>query len=147
MTAEETRKIISDTVAETVRQLKTAGLLKNGEMTAFDKTEALLRQYPLLKTMDAPYARRVVQEVDACLEEVKTEPYLDVIRLYYFSGLKNSACANKMLCSEKTCRRNRIRLVQRFSARLASEAFFQEVLGIMGSNLPREAQKGGEGNG
>ncbi len=140
MTTEETKKIISDTVAETVRQLKTAGLLKSGTMTAFDKTEALLRQYPLLKTMDAPYAQRVVREVDACLEEAKNEPYLDVIRLYYFSGLKNSACANQMFCSEKTCRRNRVKLVQQFSVRLSSEEFFRELLSIMGSNT----SQGGE---
>lgn len=129
MTDEKIQQIITKTVATTVQQLKAAGLLRDDTQSAYKKTEELLRQYPKLQGVQEPYARRVVQAIDACLEEAANEPYVDVIRLYYFEGMKNAACANALFCGERTCRRNRKKLVQQFSARLASDAFLQELLG------------------
>ena len=128
MKKDEIQQIIKDTVQTTVLQLKAAGLLKDGTMTAYEKTEALLFQYPELQKVDEPYARRLVQEIDACLAEAENEPYVDVIRLYYFGGLKNAACANVLCCSERTARRNRAALVERFAARLVSDDFIRELL-------------------
>ena len=109
---EDIKQIIKDTVAATVQQLQAAGLLRSDTMTAYEKTEALLRQYPQLKGLQEPYAQRVVQEVEACLAAAANEPYVDVIRLYYFAGLTNAACAMEMICDERTCRRYRKKLVQ-----------------------------------
>ena len=125
---DEIEKIIKRTVAATVQQLKAAGLLRSDTMTAYQKTEALLRQYPQLKGVQEPYAQRVVQEVEACLADAANEPYVDVIRLYYFAGLTNAACAMEMICDERTCRRYRRKLVEQFSARLASDEFIRELL-------------------
>ena len=41
---EDIKQIIKDTVAATVQQLQAAGLLRSDTMTAYEKTEALLRQ-------------------------------------------------------------------------------------------------------
>lgn len=128
MTDAETTKIINDTVAATIAQLQAAGMLRINTRTAYEKTEELLRQYPRLKTLPGDYAQRVVQEIDACLAEVEQEPYADVIRLYYFGGLKNAACAKVLACDERTGRRARRRLVEQFSVRLASEEFIRELL-------------------
>lgn len=128
MTDEKIEQIIRKTVSTTVLQLQAAGLLKDNEMTAYKKTEALLREYPKMKKLQEPYAQRVVQEVEACLAEAENEPYLDVIRLYYFAGNKNAACAKIMACDERTCRRYRKKLVQQFSVRLASDKFISELL-------------------
>lgn len=128
MNDNEIKQIIDDTVKATVKQLKMAGLLKDGSMSAFQKTEALLRQYPELKKSDSAYARKVVAEIDSCLADVESDPYADVIRLYYFGGLTNVACAKTMCYDERTCRRNRRTLVERFSARLASEEFIRDLL-------------------
>lgn len=128
MTDAETTKIINDTVAATIAQLQAAGMLRSNTRTAYEKTEELLRQYPRLKDLPGEYAQRVVQEIDACLAEVEQEPYADVIRLYYFGGLKNSACADVLCCDERTGRRARRRLVEQFSVRLASEEFIRELL-------------------
>lgn len=128
MTDEELTKVIKRTVDATVLQLKAAGLLGNDSKTAFEKTEALLYQYPKLKELDEPYARRVVQEIDACLAAAAAEPYVDVIRLYYFAGLTNVACAMELICDERTARRYRRKLVEQFSVRLASEDFIRELL-------------------
>ena len=124
----ETKELIDETVRATVMQLQAAGLLQSNTTTAYEKTEELLRQYPRLKELPSEYAQRVVQEIDACLAEAEQEPYVDVIRLFYFGGLKNAACAKVLACDERTGRRARRRLVEQFSVRLASEEFIRELL-------------------
>ena len=128
MTDDDIKKIIKDTVSATVLQLKAAGLLRDDTMQAYQKTECLLFQYPTLKNVNEPYARQVVAEIDACLVAAKNDPYVGVIELYYFKGLKNAACAKKLCCDERTCRRNRRKLVEQFSVRLASDEFIRELL-------------------
>lgn len=127
MKKEEITQIIKETVGTTIRQLKAEGLLADPGKSPREKTEDLLRQYPALKNTDTPYAKRVVQEIDACLAEAAQDPYVEVIRLYYFAGMKNVACANALCCEERTCRRNRARLVEQFAARLAAEEFTREL--------------------
>ena len=129
MTNEEIKALVKETVVNTVMQLKAAGMLQPvTQKTAVQKTEELLRQYPQLRGIDEPYAQRVVQEIDALLAEAVNEPYVDVIRLYYFGGLTNEGCANTLCCDERTCRRYRKKLVQQFSVRLASDEFIRELL-------------------
>lgn len=124
----EIQKLISDTVTATVAKLKMEGLLRDGSKSAYEKTETLLRQYPDLLEVDDPYARRLVAEIDACLEDAADDPYVDLIRLYYFAGNTNVTCAKLLPCEERTARRNRKALVERFSVRLASEEFIRELL-------------------
>lgn len=128
MTENEIKQIISSTVAETVAKLQAVGLLKDGNLTAYEKTERLLWKYTELQKAQTPYAKRVVAEIDKCMADAENEPYLDVIRLYYFGGLKNAACAKVLACGERTARRYRVALVQRFSVRLASDEFIRELL-------------------
>lgn len=129
MTNEEIKQLVQETVVNTVAQLKTAGMLQPvTQKTAVQKTEELLRQYPQLRGIQEPYAQRVVQEIDRLLAEAESEPYVDVIRLYYFGGLTNEGCANTLCCDERTCRRYRKKLVQQFSVRLASDEFIRELL-------------------
>lgn len=128
MNHDEIRKIINETVTTTVLQLRAAGLLRDASKTAYEKTECLLYQYTALKKVNEPYARRVVEEIDACLAGAKNDPYVDVIRLYYFDGLKNAACAKALCCDERTSRRNRRQLVEQFAVRLASGEFIRELL-------------------
>lgn len=129
MTNDEIKQLVKETVVTTVMQLKTAGMLQPAtQKTAVQRAEELLRQYPQLRGVQEPYAQRVVQEIDALLAEAENEPYVDVIRLYYFGGLTNEGCANNLCCDERTCRRYRKKLVEKFSARLASDEFIRELL-------------------
>lgn len=127
----EIKQIIGDTANAVIMQLKAEEFLQSGSRTAYEKTEELLWQYPALKKVQTPYARRVCQEIEACMAEIQNEPYKDVIRLFYFERLTNEAVINSLpfFCgSERTCRRNRKKLVQRFSVRLASDEFIKELL-------------------
>lgn len=128
MNDKEVRKLIEDTVNTTVLKLKAASMLKDGHRTATEKTEALLHQYPELKKVNQPYARRVVQEVDTCLATIAADPYAAVIPLYYFEGKTNAAVAAVMCCDERTARRNRKKFVEQFASRLASDEFIRELL-------------------
>lgn len=128
MIDEKTREIIDATVAATVSKLQDAGLLNTGGKSATEKTEQLLRSYPQLKEADDPKSRRLVAEIDACLAEAENEPYIDVIRLFYFAGNKNAACAKIMCCDERNLRKARRALVERFAARLAAGDFIRELL-------------------
>lgn len=128
MNNEEIKQLVTATVNETVAKLQAVGLLKDSNLSAYEKTERLLWKYTELQKAQTPYARRVVAEIDQCLADAENEPYLDVIRLYYFAGLKNAACAQVLACGERTARRYRVALVQRFSARLASDEFIRELL-------------------
>ena len=124
MNDKEVRKLIEDTVNTTVLKLKAASMLKDGHRTATEKTEALLHQYPELKKVNQPYARRVVQEVAT----IAADPYAAVIPLYYFEGKTNAAVAAVMCCDERTARRNRKKFVEQFASRLASDEFIRELL-------------------
>lgn len=125
---EEIRKIISDTVSATILRFKAAGILRDGEKNAVDKTEELLRQYKTLQKLDQPYAKALVGRINECLEDIKDDPYADIIRLYYFDGLTNAAASDKLFCDERTGRRNRKRLVKTFAQYLVSEDFIRELL-------------------
>lgn len=122
------RQIIAETVDATVSKLQAAGIMRNGQCSAVEKTEALLYQYKALQDTQTPYAQRVVGEIDACLEEFKNDPYIDSIRLFYFEGLKNAAAAAATHTEERTFRRNRRQLVEKFAVRLASDEFIEELL-------------------
>lgn len=121
------RQIIAETVDATVSKLQAAGILRS-QCGAVEKTEALLFQYNALQGIQTPYARRVVGEINACLEEFKNDPYINSIHLFYFDGLKNAAAAAAAHCDERTFRRNRRQLVEKFAVRLASEEFIEELL-------------------
>lgn len=107
----ETRQLIEATVAETVRQLKAEGLLEDA--TPRRKTEELLRQYPDMRVTDP--RQELIEEFLAANEN---DPYIDAIRLYYFAGNKSTATASIMCSTERTCRRNRLRLVDLLADKL-----------------------------
>lgn len=122
------QEIIDNTVAATVRKLQATGLLVTGTKTAAEKTEELLYNYTQLKESTDPKSQRLVAEIEACLAEAANEPYIDVIRLFYFAGMKNAACAKIMNCDERNLRKVRKTLVKRFAARLATDEFIRELL-------------------
>lgn len=125
---DDVKKYIDEAITATVERLKMDGLLKSDTRTAYEKTEELLKRYPVLKDLDKPAANRICEEIEACLQSVSNDPYARVIELFYFHGMTNAACALELECEERTARRNRKKLVEDFSVRLASEEFIREIL-------------------
>lgn len=108
--------------------LEKRGLLQPVGESVTEKTERALRLYPTWKTMDDPDARRMVEEIDKCLEAAGNDPYVDTIRLFYFGGLTNAATAKTICCDARTAQRNRRKLVKRFAARLYPDEYMREML-------------------
>lgn len=125
---EKVKQYIDDAIASTIMRLKLEGILKSESRTAYEKTEALLWKYPALKESKQTAAQRICAEIEACLQSVSNDPYSRVIELFYFQGMTNAACALELECEERTARRNRKKLVEDFSVRLASEDFIREIL-------------------
>lgn len=128
MNKEEVQKIANAAARATVELLKEQGLLRDTSKSVLDKTENALRNYPTWKNMDDPHAQRMAQEIEACMADAESDPYLDTVRLFYFGGLKNAAVARTICCDERTAQRARRELVKKFAARLYPEEFMQEML-------------------
>ena len=110
---EKEKQFVKATVAETIRQLKDAGLLE--DTAPRRKTEELLRQYPSMDEGEPAW-----EVIGVFLTEQKNDPYIDAIQLYYFAGNKSTATASIMCSTERTCRRNRLRLVDLLAAELVA---------------------------
>ena len=128
MTEQETKAIISATVEETVQRLKAAGLLKQSKRTAREKTEELLRQYPLFKMIKGKRrTAELVARVDNALAKIAGDPYYDIITKHFFEreGLENIAFDFDI--STKTARKHKQRLVGVLSNLLFSDEAIQEI--------------------
>lgn len=133
MNKDETQKMIA-AAANAGAQAMAALLEKRGLLqpvggeSVIEKTERALRLYPTWATMDDPDARRMVANIDACLEAVKNDPYAATINLFYFHGLTNAATAKTICCDYRTAQRNRRELVKQFAARLYPDEYMREML-------------------
>lgn len=123
----DTKEIINQTVEATVQRLKAAGLLKTGR-TAREKTEELLRQYPLFKIIKGKRrTAELVARVESALEQISDDPYYKIIEKHFFDreGLENIAFDLEI--STKTARKHKQRLVGILSNLLFSDEAIQEI--------------------
>ena len=124
----DVRKIIDDTVNAIVLKMKMAGLLHDRRKTAFEKTEELLRNYPVFKGItDQEYTVKLVNKVDQALEKISDDPYFDIIRMFYFERLPREWIACEFLCTETTVSRNKTRLVNQLKVMLFSDEVIFEL--------------------
>lgn len=124
----EVKKIISDTVNETVLKMKMAGLMKDNRKSATEKLEELLRNYPTFKRIDdKEYTVKLVQKVDEAMQTIAGDPYYDVIRLFYFEDQTRESIALDYGCTETTISRNKTRLLNRLKTILFSDEVIFEL--------------------
>lgn len=122
------KKIISDTVNETVLKMKMAGLMKDNRKSATEKLEELLRNYPTFKTIhDKEYTVKLVKKVDDAMRSIEGDPYYDVIRMYYFEDQTRESIALDYGCTETTISRNKTRLLNKLKTILFSDEVIFEL--------------------
>lgn len=122
------KKIISDTVNETVLKMKMAGLMKDNRKSATEKLEELLRNYPTFKKIhDKEYTVKLVNKVDDAMRSIEGDPYYDVIRLYYFEDQTRESIALDYGCTETTISRNKTRLLNKLKTILFSDEVIFEL--------------------
>ena len=128
MTESDVKKIILDTVNETVLKMKMAGLMKDNRRTSTEKLEELLRSYPIFKQIhDKEDTVKLVRKVEEAMQTIAGDPYYDVIRLFYFEDQTRESIALEFGCTETTISRNKKRLLDRLKTILFSDDVIFEL--------------------
>lgn len=96
------KSIVSQTVDETIRQLKTAGLLKDATDVAYHEITARLRQYYRDGETDP--------EVTEALAKLKEDEYFNVLPLFFRYGYTIEAIAETLGVDSSTIVRNKKRI-------------------------------------
>lgn len=123
----EVKEYINDTVNATVLKLKMAGLLKGNRQSAIEKTEELLRNYPIFKDLQEPYTVKLVANIEKALDDIKDDIYYEIIPMYYFHNETREYIAGYFKCSETTISRNKTRLLNQLKLRLVSKEVIEEL--------------------
>lgn len=128
MNDDDVKQIIADTVNETVMKLKMSGLMKDTRKTAYQKTEELLRNYNTFsKVEDQPSTVKLVKIINDALDEIKDDPYYEIIPLIYFENETREYIAEEFDTTVTTISRNKNRLVNKLKARLFSDDVIYEL--------------------
>lgn len=123
----EVEEIINNTVNQTVLKLKMAGLMKDDGKTAAQKTEELLKNYNAFKQSEQPYTIKLVNQIDNAVNTIADDPYIDIIKLYYFEGVTIERVAEQINCSVRTVSRNKNRLIDKLKVILFSDRVIEEL--------------------
>ena len=122
-------KIIEDTVNLTITKLKLSGLMKDNRPTAYQKTEEILKNYnDFLKGYSQnELSNKFVDIVDQALNDIRDDPYYDIIPMTYFEGQTREKIAEYFDTSVRTITRNKTRLINRLKILIFSDEVIYEL--------------------
>lgn len=124
----EIKSIINDTANTVVLKMKMAGLMRDGRKTAIEKTEELLRNYPIFKDItDQEYTIKLVAKIEDALKDIEDDIYYDVIPMFYFHNETREYIAERFGCTETTISRNKTRLLNQLKLKLFSDDVIFEL--------------------
>jgi RNA polymerase sigma factor (sigma-70 family) len=124
----EIKSIINDTANTVVLKMKMAGLIRDGRKTAIEKTEELLRNYPIFKDItDQEYTIKLVAKIEDALKDIEGDIYYDVIPMFYFHNETREYIAERFGCTETTVSRNKTRLLNQLKLKLFSDDVIFEL--------------------
>lgn len=124
----EIKSIINDTANTVVLKMKMAGLIRDGRKTAIEKTEELLRNYPIFKDItDQEYTVKLVAKIEDALKDIENDIYYDVIPMFYFHNETREYIAERFGCTETTISRNKTRLLNQLKLKLFSDDVIFEL--------------------
>lgn len=112
----------------TIEKLMAKGLIRIDNRSAIDKTINLLYKYEQLKLSDQPSTLKRVAQVDVALEQIRDDPFYEIIPLYYFEKETRENIAEYFNVSEKTVTRNRKRLIRQMAVILFSDDVIMDIL-------------------
>lgn len=122
------KKIIEQTVNETVLKMKMAGLLKENRKTVTEKLEELLRNYKTFKKIQGKEkTAELVKRMDEALESIIDDPYYSVIEYFYFEGYTRERIADIYNTTVTTISRNKTRLLKKLAPQLFSDEVIFEI--------------------
>lgn len=129
VTEKEVSRLIERTVNRTVLKMKMAGLLKDNRRTAVEKTEEVLRDFPTFKETagNRKETAKMVLQIEQALATIKSDPYYEIIEMFYFDGVSREMIAGYFDTTPTTISRNKTRLIRKLSIRLFSAETIQEI--------------------
>lgn len=127
MQSEEIQEIVEAAVNTTIAKIKTTGILNDKRKTAFQKTEEVLKKYPEFKKIRSKKAVRLTIRIDNAIKELANDPYIDIIRLFYFENMTRESIAGELNTSVRTVGRNKRRLVNELKVMLFADDVIYEL--------------------
>lgn len=127
MQSEEIQEIVEAAVNITIAKIKTTGILNDPRNTAFQKTEEVLKKYSELKKTGSKKAERLTMRIDNAIKELSNDPYIDIIRLFYFENMTRESIAGELNTSVRTVGRNKRRLVNELKVMLFADDVIYEL--------------------
>ena len=123
MNEELIQEIIDKTVTATVAKLKLSGLMKDDGLSAFQKTEQILKSYNDIKKgySEKGMADKFLCIVDDALKTLEDDPYYDVIPMIYFENKTREQIAEEFDVSVTTISNHKTRLVTKLVPLLFSD--------------------------
>lgn len=121
------KHIINDTVNATVLKLKVAGLMRDDRKSAYQKMEELLRNYNDFCVSDQPYAKKLIKQMNNALDDIKNDPYGEIISMYYFENETRESIAEYFDTTVTTISRNKTRLINKLKVKLLSDDVIYEL--------------------
>ena len=101
--------------------------MNEGKMTAYHKTETILRNYPNLKERDGQITKNLIRILDKELEALRNDPYYEIIPMIYFENKTREEVAEYFDISCRTVTRNKARLINHLKVVLFSDDVIAEL--------------------
>lgn len=73
--------------------------------------------------------RQLISKIDAILDELRDEPYFEVIEMYYFQKKKYEVIAGELVVSTSTVSTVRKQFIEKIRIRLFSDNVIKEIFG------------------
>lgn len=126
LTASEIKAIIDKTTKKAVKEVQK----KKYHMSAFKKTEYILKHYADLKKAagGSGLTKDLLDRLDGILLDLREEPYFRVIELYYFEENKLDVVAGELGVSTATVHNAKNKIVEKISIRLFADSIIKEII-------------------
>ena len=113
---------VEKAVNETVRRLEAEGMLNRAERKTTEKTEDLLFNYPIYKSIQGKEkTAEIVSQIEQALARIKKDPYYDIIEYYYFQRMTIETISASLQKNPRTIIRNKKRLLKVISPFIFSD--------------------------
>lgn len=127
MTDFEVKRVIDDTVSETIIKLKKLSLMKENKTSAYYKTEELLRNYSKWKDSEGELTKKLINVLDKELSILQDDLYYEIIPMLYFENMTYEEVAEYFNVNSRTIRRHKIRLINHLKVVLFSDDVITEL--------------------
>lgn len=124
MTAQEiAEKTAKAVVAELIRK----GMVKDGSLGSFKKTEKILFEYPNWKESESEETKRFCELIEKSLRRIEDDPYYDLIELKYWRGWTHERIAEYFDVDVSVISKRRTKLINQLRPIIFSDDFIKEM--------------------